>query len=243
MKLFRLGCSLLAAIAIGQAKAGRAESVVHHEYQTRDGQTEATLSYQATIATGSVPFSQEFALPKFDPSLGTLTGIQMTLVAHGTVHLDVYNLTDSAQTFAGATATIPTVITGPSGLTTTATFSSCVAAGTALAGRGALTSFAGATKTTSAKVQVDSADFAPYVGLGDFLSTFTVDVTGGTFSGTSTKLGALAFSGSEDVDGAVTITYTFTPFAVPEPASLSLAAAPAAVALAALWHRRRRARS
>ncbi|MDR3638834.1 MAG: choice-of-anchor E domain-containing protein [Isosphaeraceae bacterium] len=207
---------------------------------TTSAQAES-LSYQATIAADFIPFSQEFTLPQFDPSLGTLNDIEIDLVLHGTAEVDVYNLTSSAQSFTNGHAMLSTIVTGPADTTATATLISFVAAGTAAAGRGVMTAFPGTAQTISSTTHVAAADFAPYVGSDVFQATVTADTTSGTFGGTTFKPGVLAFSGSGEVDGTVTVTYSYTPFfVVAEPGALSMAFAP--VTLAAVWHCRRRVR-
>ncbi|MDQ1470363.1 MAG: hypothetical protein QOJ99_1843, partial [Bryobacterales bacterium] len=52
-------------------------------------------------------FIDNFVLPAFDTTLGTLTSIQITLTANSTANVKVFNFNAAARTFSDASASFP----------------------------------------------------------------------------------------------------------------------------------------
>ncbi len=181
------------------------------------------LSYSHTIPTSTVPFTDNFTLPKFDPATGTLSGITITTSTSIAVVISIYNYTGAPQTFTNARATVPVTVTAPSG-SSTVTGTATVASGS-LAPSPPPNEFPRPPVPASAVLTVAAANFGLYTGTGGATASFRANSPGGTYSGTSTVFGVF-FGGTSTVGGTVTITYTYTPISpptqIPEPVSLLL---------------------
>jgi len=181
----------------------------------------AILTFSHTTPTATVPFTDTFTLSKFDTTLGTLTGVTVTLSTTVTPEVDVFNSTTSAQNFTNGTASIPVTVTGPSSTSATTTTSFLVPTGVANPGNNP---FPGAPVTLSNTTTVAPANFGSFQGVGPGTASFTAAFANGTYSGTSVP--GVFFGGSAAAGGTTTITYTFTPVVVgaPEPSSIALVA-------------------
>src|SRR5580698_6463199 len=91
----------------------------------------ATMPTSAAVESFSVDYgssaspladgdSENLALSDFDPSLGILTGVTITLASNDYIKSEVINVTSSSQNYSDATATLPVTVTALGGLTTTA---------------------------------------------------------------------------------------------------------------------------
>ncbi len=176
-----------------------------------------TFSFTATPQ--AAPYSLNFSLPSFDPTLGTLTGVTITTTEFGTASVTVINTTAADQTFANATASFPFTVTGPASTSISVPVVASVVAGTVAANSTA--NFPGLPLSGATSTTIDASRFSAFTGavpLG-----FTAAVGTGTYSGSGPS--GLFFGGSGLVGGSVAVTYTFTASAiVPEPASLGLVA-------------------
>jgi xanthosine utilization system XapX-like protein len=191
-----LAAGLLVSLAF--AMPSRADSVTY---------------YSSTVADQSVPFSYTLPVQQFNPSLGTLTGVTISVDATVTADIQIINTTGADQTFTDATASIPVTVTGPAGVMAATTATGTIASGIAAPG---MNSFPGVTGSSTGTEAV--SDFTPYVGTGTFLGTIAVTASNGTYSGSGPT--GLFFGGSVLAGGKIDVTYTF--IAVPEPASMSL---------------------
>jgi hypothetical protein len=180
--------------------------------------------YAYTIFTTGVPFTQVFEVAKFDPNLGTLVGITMTLETSGSATVNVLNITLQNQAFSNAWARLPLMVTGPDGSLVEVVTEAGPASGTISAApfAGGMTtiSLPGPPRTGSSSASVPAANFASYIGSGGSTMSFTAAATG-DYSGTSDS-GALWFSGSGQVGGTFTIAYEYIRAEVPEPVSMAL---------------------
>jgi hypothetical protein len=80
-------------------------------------------------------------------------------------------------------------------------------------------SFTGLPGIASSSVDVPSGDFGSYETVGGLPPDFIASLPAGTYTGSS--VAGVAFGGSADVGGTVTVTHTYhTRVAMPEPASL-----------------------
>jgi PEP-CTERM motif len=78
---------------------------------------QSTVAFAATETVGaSFGFNgpPTFALPAFDPALGTLTGVELEVDSFNVVEIDVFSLQDEPQAFT-ATANVNLDIIGPDG--------------------------------------------------------------------------------------------------------------------------------
>ena len=177
-----------------------------------------TISFSHTTSTGAVPFTDNFTLQEFDTTLGTLTGITITLSDTATAEVDVFNSTSTAQGFTNATASIPLNLTGPASVSVNTTAVAGPIAGTANPG---VNAFPGIPGTGSGSTNVASANFGSYEGVGTTFASFSVASSTGNFSGTSVP--GVFFGGSATVGAVTTITYTYTPSTgTPEPSTMAL---------------------
>jgi hypothetical protein len=78
---------------------------------------QSTVAFAATETVGTsfgFNFSPTFALPAFDPALGTLTGVELEVDSSNIVEIDVFSLQDEPQAFT-ATANVYLDIIGLDG--------------------------------------------------------------------------------------------------------------------------------
>src|ERR1700722_4996543 len=78
---------------------------------------QSTVAFAATeTVSTSFGFNDPppFALPAFDPALGSLTGVELEVDSLNIVEIDVFSLQDEPQAFA-ATANVSLNIIGPDG--------------------------------------------------------------------------------------------------------------------------------
>lgn len=181
--------------------------------------------YTYTIFTNSVPFTQTFDVAKFDPSLGTLVGISMTLETSGSATVKILNETLQNQGFTAATARLPLLITGPDGsfveFVTTAGPASGTITAAPFAGGSMVLSIPGPVITGASNATVPEANFASYIGPGGSTMSFNAAATG-FYSGSSDIADTLWFSGSGRVGGTFTIAYEYITTDVPEPVTMAL---------------------
>ena len=177
----------------------------------------ATVSYSHVTSSTATPFTDNFTLQKFDPTVfGTLTGILINFSTSITAEVDVFNNTGANQTFTAATATSPLTLTGPAGATVNANAVAGPFNGTAAPG---FTPFGGLTGNNSASITVAPVNFGLYTGTGAATAAFQAVAGNGTYSGTSVP--GVFFGGSAIASGTSTITYTYST-AAPEPATMGL---------------------
>jgi hypothetical protein len=206
----------------------------------------ASISFSETIDSQPLSYSTDFELQKFDASLGTLTGITITLDAVGTGTLDVINLTDSELSFSDGTADLPIAVLAPGNVALSTTLVATPVSGVAAAGIEitpgfffSKTSFTDVDTTLSASTAVDASAFGDYIGT----DKATLTLVGGPISVTGTGPTGLFFGGSGVAGGTVTVTYTYTSVVVPEPRSATMLSLGILVAggLGWNWQRKRRA--
>jgi len=189
----------------------------------------ADLQVQYPTAAFSGRSSFTVAVPQFDPSLGTLTSVQIaltmqltpiiTLTTFGALPVDFTN----AYNDTGATGFSPygnpishaPVTWSAYSQTGSADFSYGIASGVLTATYPTFTEFDGPAVSADSTTDVPAADFASFEGLGVFDqvyasdATFNIGATGSVFVG-----------GDAQFDGAAVVTYTYSP--APEPATLAL---------------------
>jgi hypothetical protein len=165
---------------------------------------------------GSTAFPISLSLRQFDPSLGTLNDIILTLSSTDIAGPEVLNETGESQMYSGAFANNITVnITGPYMLETTTTLDAGPYTGSVNAGTFAR---AGSTSgfTTASTKDVPAPDFGLYTGSGFVLINLAANAPTGTFGGSGPP--SLFFGGYADSFGMVEVQYIYT--AVPEAGTL-----------------------
>lgn len=211
-QIIRIGSLVMGAALIGLAWNASAQASV--------------ISYSHITPSQSVPLTDNFLLQGFDPSLGTLTGVTLTLDTSATAEVDVLNISDIEPSpgpgtplpFTDATASIPVTATGPGPTSVTDTLTAGPVNGTATLFYPAVNQYPGLPALDSNSTIVAPADFAPYIGVG-LIVPVTASSTSGTYGG-STNSAYVLFGGSAVAEATTTVTYTYNE--VPEPASLGL---------------------
>jgi hypothetical protein len=204
----------------------------------------ATINFSYSFGPSSASsVTDNFGLQLFDPSLGNLTGVGITLSTTIAGLVKILNFTGSPQSFTNASSSVPVTVTGPAGTTTGATATAFVASGTVgttgtLQQPGSAIDFPGLTATQSNTVQVAASNFAAYEGIGTTLATFAVLQSAGTYSGsTGAPPFGVFFGGGATVSGMVRVNYTYDIATTPLPASLPLFAGGLAILSLLGWYR------
>jgi hypothetical protein len=161
---------------------------------------------QATELNGNVVF------PDFNPALGTLTSVLITLEGdiQGTI-----GLTNGDNASHTATGTTSVQYSGGALISFTSSFS------TGSQTIGAFGSYNSGTLTgTNTGSDTVTSGLGPYIGAGGSWDLLVTTVSGISVLGGGGFIGA---SQTTDADAIGTVTYTYTPAGtVPEPATLSL---------------------
>jgi len=197
---------ILGVLAIGAVLAvdGRSASAAMMESQIIDyGSASSPVTGGNTV---------NLAFNKFDPSLGTLTDIILTLSSVDTVQSVVFDPSGGGNGYTGASVSGGMETVNALGGLSTSTTS--LAAGPFAGVTTGTTTIAGsATQTLSASTHVLPADFSAYTGGS---GTFGVSVVTGTATSSGSPVGnELFFGWNANSYGTVEIEYDFV--AAPEP--------------------------
>ena len=219
----RVLMGLVALSALGLAPAAAEAAVVSYsQFYPGDNNADPGLNPQTFSPTDWDGSTQGVTLPQFDPTLGTLTGVTLSLYGNINSSGSLVNNGTSPIDVASYLATLDITMQAPSGETLTVSPQLVNITTPITVGAGQSYDFgAGTPVNTSDTYSIAATDFAPYTGTGslDFpLSTATTttdDVSGGKLDITQTT-GARA---------QATVTYAYdaaAPTDVPEPASAAL---------------------
>lgn len=163
--------------------------------------------------------SENLALSDFDPSLGILTGVTITLASNDNIKSEVINvnMASLSQNYSGATATLPVTVTALAGLTTTANGAAGPFSGSVPGPLGAIAVAGTISEIVNTSANVAPGDFVLYEGAAQ---TFDVNVlvSDGIYSGNSAG-DSVAFFGAGSSYGTVGVTYDYSP--IPEPGTLA----------------------
>jgi len=166
-----------------------------------------------------VAWSTTYDANQFNPSLGTLTSVEIEVSSNIVASVEVYNLSGSPQSFTNATASIPITLTGPASLSSLSAIG--VTAGQAGSADPGLNTFPGVPTTASTSTTLTSSGaLAPYIGTGVSTLVFDFNAGDGTYSGAAVS--GVFFGGSATANATVDVIYTYTA-AIPEPSSVILA--------------------
>ena len=185
------------------------------------GSANADTITQTYSESNTGVFFDTFTFNGFNTSLGTLTGITLTLGLDETATEELFNLTGTPQAYTNATASFDLTATATApGSTTTSTSLTVLAgpfAGTAAPG---FTFNPGSLDSNSSTIAVLMAEWIHYEG-----SLVVVDASlssaDGTYGGSQTDGdGGLFFGGNLAGSAYATLVYDYTP--VPEPGTLAL---------------------
>lgn len=199
-----------------------------------------TVVQTFTIPTQSIspPFTDNFSFLGFDSSLGTLTGVTITVQATASETVRIFNIDSVSHTYSNATYSAPLNISASATGGYTQSFNNTLTtspstSGTSLPGLTVI-SFPGITVNSSTAIASGNLHFYNSNGNISFGATGGPGVSGG-----STSSDDIFFGGSASVGGKVTLTYTFVT-AVPEPTSSAMFGIGIVLAVGLGWGRRRR---
>jgi hypothetical protein len=216
-----MGLLALTALGLAPAAAGAATATYSQFYPGNNnadpGQNPQTFSPTDWDGT-----TQSVTLPQFDPTLGTLTAVSLSLYGNASSSGSLVNTGSSTADVASYLATLDVTLQAPGGeLLTVSPQLFSISAPITLDPGQSYAFGAGTPVNSSDSTAVSPSDFAPYTGTGNLnfpLSTATTttgDVTGGNLT-ISQATGARA-------QATVIYTYDLAPATdVPEPASAAL---------------------
>lgn len=194
----------------------------------------ATETFQVAIPTMTTDFTTTVSLPGFNPALGSLTAVSLSLEAVGSQSGSVKNNASGSETFTPFASSLITA-TGPNSSTNTATLSSSQ---TFTLASGASTTYGPFTPASNTASNVSTTG---YTSAGNI----SVTVSTSTSQGVSGGGGNIVFSLMTTAGGSADVTYTYTPATtgVPEPSSCALAALGGLGLVGYGWRRSRKART
>jgi hypothetical protein len=163
-----------------------------------------TQTFSHSTPQQGIPFTDNFTLPSFDISFGTLTAVTLSLANTTIGNVLVYNVSGVPQSFTNATASIPESLTSVGGTLT----SSAVAgplSGTAAPGLNSYSSVAGKSAAT-----LDVNNLANFSTNTVVPLSFSLVSGIASFAGdTSAPGGTLFFGGDATVGSVTTIRYSY----------------------------------
>lgn len=183
-----------------------------------------TFTYNLPTTSLDTVLDDSFDLSAFNPILGTLTGVKLTLQLAGTAIPQVLNFSGGAGSFS-VSSYFPTTLTGPDGTTVSATTSSGLLSGVVDTGAFSFTPAPGPEVDQTVDSVVPGANFSSYEGAGTLAFELVAPSGAGfTTSGTETSGSAvLAYGGGGSLGAIVSVDYTFTDtVATPEPSAWAL---------------------
>lgn len=183
------------------------------------------------LNVGAPAFPVSLSEQAFDPNLGTLTSVSITLTTTVGGQVDVLNTLATPESFTNAFAQMSVTVTGPDSTAVTLSPAATIASGSVPGGFGQ-TNFAAVPSTGSSARSASTLSDYEIPGGGSILLTVNSSATG-TYGGTATP--GVYFGGSANAYGDVKVTYNYT--LIPEPATYALAMGAAGLALVLIRRR------
>lgn len=181
-----------------------------------------SISYETAIALQSAPWGPTaLNLPQFNPTMGTLTGVEIQLTSTSNATLTIKNNNTTTQRYSGS-ASIPVTVSypvypAPGVLSLTSTATTNTVSGVIAAG--ATVTRTGLTGTNGpVNAFVSSNAFSYYIGTGN-IGSLTATAGTATASGSGSNI---VYGASGSASGNVKIIYTFDTVSIPEPTALML---------------------
>jgi hypothetical protein len=187
-----------------------------------------------SLSSGNL--NDSFSLSAFDPSLGTLTGVTITLNLDAVATPEIFNVTGGAGSETVSTS-FATTLTGPDGTLVSATTASGPVTGAANTTALSITPLPSTAVTQT--VSASASNLSSYEGTGSLTFDLIAPASPGfTDSGTQlTGPATLAAGGTGSIYGDSTATVSYTFEAALEPSSWALGL----IALGGMFVLRRRA--
>ena len=183
------------------------------------GVAQADLTYTESFSFDGSTTPYNLSLNSFNPALGTLTDISLTLVTNITPEVQLINFTSSNQSFTNAQSTTPFTLTGPGSTVMNATASTGLINGTATSPQYNISTFSGPTANQTQTIDISSSLWNQYEGTGSLALQAAL---GPYTSSASFTPGTLGVGGEALVNGSVTIDYAYNATPTPIPAAAYL---------------------
>jgi hypothetical protein len=169
-----------------------------------------------------VPFTYTAMASQFNPSMGTLVSVEITMTSDITGFVSVVNINPVSEAFTNATSSVPVGLTGPAGLALGVTATTSAQSGTVAANTtNPPLNLPGNTVIASESTTITSAlGLAPYIGTGTNNLPFVFSAGTGTYGGSAVF--GVFFGGTATADANIKVIYTYNTPAVPEPSSMAL---------------------
>lgn len=183
----------------------------------------ATVSFTQSIASSPIDWDSFLTLPQFDPSLGTLNSVTLTVDGSVTTSMKVESINAQPVTITSQRSAEITVKRADNSVlftltpTATETFNAAAYDGVLDFGGTSGHDFGTQLVTDSTTYSVLPADFALFTGLGSTSLGIHAEGTS-QFTG-SASLAALILT---SVGANATVTYDYTAAPVPEPATYAM---------------------
>ena len=202
------------------------------------GQVEQLGPYMSTSTTSSGSFS--FAdIPTFDTSLGTLTGVYLSLTLNSQALLVVENFNNVSESVTNASASFtPATVTltlDGSNLLSVTDSSTTTKLGSGPIGANMTRVDQNGPTVSDTRNTVLLNNLSPFESTSGSTVPLDLSFLEGLGSYTGTSAGGVLFGGEDNLGATLSIDYFYTCNCVPEPSSLGLAA----FSLAALFVARR----
>jgi len=183
--------------------------------------------------------ANNFVLPSFETTLGTLESVDITLTFASCSRIRVFNDGCTPQSFTDASMTMPITLDGPAGLDINTSLTASLASGLAKPG---LNSFCTTKSSTTDTQQINPGSFNLWENQPNDKVSFTLSKGNPTYQGTDHG-NDLFFGGKARERGKITVQYTYCPGtgkqAVPEPSGKYLSGIVAAAMMLMLIGRRK----
>jgi hypothetical protein len=180
----------------------------------------ALVEYTRNFDSQPSAYNTPFSFEQFNPSLGALNSVVLSLTSDLTGGIQVYSLHSGSTPFTNASSEVPVTVSfeAPGGVNRSASGLAkfTLASGSAAGGANPFKGNSSAAVSTS--VNVDASQFSAYTGTGLAQALFSVGNASGSYGGTGVP--GLFFGGLAFADGMFSVKYDYSPVsAVPLPAA------------------------
>jgi hypothetical protein len=212
LKKTRISILIFVSFVLAEAAPPALARLQTESYTENYGSASAPL---VVADLGQTGFPVNLSLPQFNPSLGTLEDIVLTLSSTDIVGYEVLNETGSSQPFSHAYANITVTVSGLDSLRTTARINAGPFAGALSPGANV---HAGSTirATGDSTENVPSGGFGLYTGSGLVYFDLSANAMCGRYGGSAAA--GVFFGGFAECYGTIGVQYCYE--AVPEPGNV-----------------------
>jgi len=205
-----------------------------------------TESFTTAAQLGCSQYANNFILPSFDPTLGTLESVDVTLKFSSCSSINVFNAGCSPVSFTNASILMPIAVTGSNGFDFNTSLTASLPSGIANPG---MNNFWNMESSTTGKPQIDPSTLDLWESQPGGQISFDVSKGNNTYQGTAPG-NDLLFGGKSHESGKITVEYTYLSsgcpgsgnsgnLATPEPSGKYLSAIVAAAMMLIVIGRRK----